>query len=74
MVVGGTGPAAAAAVLVVASAAGAGVGLGTQALEHRARLPNLVEGLRPHVAGLLGHVGAGTHDTLAAHDAVGEPR
>ena len=74
VVVGGPGAAAAAAVLVVARAAGAGVGLGAQALEHWARLPNLVEGPHAHIAGFLGHVGARTHDPLAAHDAVGEPR
>ena len=74
MVVGGARTATAAALRVVAGAARAGVRLGAQLLEHGARAPDLVEGLRPHVAGFLGHVGAGAHDALAADDAVREGR
>ena len=74
MVVGRTGAAPAATGAEVARAAGAAVLARAQALEHRARLPNLVEGLLTHVAGLLGHIGARAHDTLGAHDAVRETR
>ena len=64
--------AAAAVLLVVAFAAVAAVCLRTQALEHGAFCPDLIEGLLAHVAGLLGHVRAGAHDALAADHAVGE--
>ena len=65
-------PAAAAVLLVVALAAVAAVSLRAQALEHGARCPDLVEGLFAHIAGVLGHVRAWTHDALAADNAVGE--
>ena len=72
VVVGGAGATAATALRVVAGAARAGVRLRAQLLEHGARRPDFIEGSLAHVARLLGHVGAGTHDALAADDAVRE--
>lgn len=65
-------PAAAAMLLVLALAAVAAVSLRAQTLEHGACCPDLIEGLLPHIAGVLGHVRAWAHDALAADNAVGE--